>query len=255
MNSRQSHILERLIAGNEVSVQDLAARFGVSEMTVRRDLVRLEREGELTRTHGGAVLSKAGVIEFAFKEKEKHFAAEKKAIAREVASFIHPGMTLTLDTGTTTLEVARAIVGIKNLTVLTSSLAIASALYVYDHIELVLLGGTVRKGNPDLSGRLTEENLKCFRVDLALIGADGADPAGVYTTDMNIACVSQWMISGAAQTVLALDHSKFEKTAFVKFALWDRIDRVITDDGVPPRVRKWLNKSVREVIYAQGGEK
>jgi len=251
MNLRRAQILDCLAVDGEVSVQALADRFGVSVMTIRRDLVLLEHEGELTRTHGGAVLSKAGVIEFAFKEKEKHYAAEKKAIASEAAVLIRPGMTITLDTGTTALELARSIVGIKNLTVLTSSLAIASALYAFDTIELVLLGGSVRKGNPDLTGWLTEENLKQFRVDLAVIGADGVDREGVYTTDMNIARVSQTMIAGAKRTVLVVDHSKFEQSNFVKFAAWNDIHFVVTDRGVPLGVRKWLNKATQNVIYAK----
>lgn len=236
----------------EVSVQELASRFAVSDMTIRRDLFSLEKRGELTRTHGGAVISKSGIIEFAFKNKERLYAEEKKAIAREAASFIEPGMTITLDTGTTTLEVARAIVGIRNLTVLTSSLVIASTLYAHDHIELVLLGGSVRKGNPDLSGWLTEENLKRFRVDLAVIGADGADRQGIFTTDMNVARVSQTMIAGAQRTALVIDHSKFSKSAFVQFARWNQIDVLITDWGTPAASKKWVKKSAKRVIFAEG---
>ncbi len=251
MNSRQNEILDLLTAHGEVLVQDLADRFDVSVMTIRRDLALLEHEGGLTRTHGGAVLSKAGVIEFAFREQGKQCAAEKRAIAREVASLIEPGMSVTLDTGTTTLEVAKALVGMKDLRVLTSSLAIASTLYACEDIELVLLGGTARRGNPDLSGLLTEENLRRFRVDLAILGTDGSDRDGVFTTDVNVARVNQAMIAGTKQTVLAVDHSKLDKAAFVKYADWSDIDSVVTDAGTPPKVRKWLAKAVKDVTYAK----
>ncbi len=254
MNTRQSTILDALRSNGEVSIHTLAEQFHVSEMTIRRDLVLLEREEEITRTHGGAMLSQAGIIEFSFKEKVRKSAKEKKAIALEAASLIRPGMTITLDTGTTTLEVARLISGFKPLTVLTSSLAIASVLYVYEHIELVLLGGTVRKGNPDLTGWLTEENLKRFRVDLALLGADGVNPDGVFTTDMNIARVSQSIIAGAQETTLIIDHNKFNKASFVKFASWDQINRVITDSQIPESGKKWLNNKVKKVHYAKVNE-
>ena len=104
-------------------------------------------------------------------------------------------MTVALDTGTT-LEVSNAIAGIENLTVLTSSLAIASTLYARDTINLVLLGGKARRGSPDLAGWLTEENLKHFRVDVTMVGADGADRDGLYTNDESIARVTQAMIAG-----------------------------------------------------------
>jgi DeoR/GlpR family transcriptional regulator of sugar metabolism len=251
MNTRQTTILDLLASQGEVGVQDLAQRLDVSVMTVRRDLTQLKRDGHLTRTHGGAVLSHAGVIEFAFLEQSKVRAAEKAAIAKAVAAMVRPGMTVTLDTGTTTLEVARAFAGIRPLTVLTSSLAIASALYAHDHIELVLLGGTTRKGSPDLSGWLTEENLKRFRVDLAVLGADGADADGAYTTGVSVARVSQAMIAGAKSTVLALDHTKLGKAAFVRFAEWGDFGHVVTDAGAPGAAREWLGKAVKQVTYAR----
>ncbi len=250
MKSRHAKILDRLAADGEASVQALADGFGVSVMTIRRDLAELEARGELTRTHGGAMLSRAGIIEFSFKDKAERNADEKHAIAREAAKLVGSGMTLTLDTGTTTLEVARAIAHIPGITVLTSSLAIASALYGRPNISLVLSGGAVRTGSPDLSGWLTEENLKRFRVDLACIGADGADREGVFTTDVNVARVSQAMLASAHETVLVADHTKFEKPAFVRFAPWSDINRVITGTATPSRMRTWLEKAVQNVTYA-----
>ena len=253
MKSRHAKILEQLSADGEATVQALAGGFGVSVMTIRRDLAELEASGELTRTHGGAMLSRAGIIEFSFREKGQRNADEKRAIAREAAELVERGMTLTLDTGTTTLEVAKAVAGVPDLTVLTSSLAIASALYGRPNISLVLTGGAVRTGSPDLSGWLTEENLKRFRVDIACIGADGADREGVFTTDVNVARVSQAMIASAHETVLVADHTKFEKPAFVRFASWRDIGRVITGNAATPGTRKWLEKTVREVTYAEAG--
>ena len=122
-------------------------------------------------------------VEFAFLDRTQERTAEKQAIARYLATVIQPGMTVVLDTGTTTLEVARAIAGIPRLRVLTSSLAIASALYAYDNIELVLLGGTVRHHSPDLSGPLTEENMRQFHTEVAILGADAVTPDGLYTSE------------------------------------------------------------------------
>ncbi|HOS43352.1 MAG TPA: hypothetical protein PK794_06650, partial [Armatimonadota bacterium] len=176
--------------------------------------------------------------------------AEKQAIARAAAALVEPGMTLVLDTGTTTLEVARAIVGVPDLTVLTSSLAIASALYGRENISLILLGGGVRQHSPDLSGPLTEENLRRFRTHLAVLGADAADRDGLYTADQAIAAVSRAMIASAEETVLVADSDKFAKRAFVHFADWAEITHLVTDSGLGKDDQRWLAKAGVDVRVA-----
>ncbi|HEY3376134.1 MAG TPA: DeoR/GlpR family DNA-binding transcription regulator [Armatimonadota bacterium] len=241
MNTRQQYILEELHRQREVSVHALATDLHVSALTIRRDLELLEHDGALTRTHGGAVLSKASVIEFAFLDRAQDRSVEKLAIAKDVAAVVQPGMTIVLDTGTTTLEVARAIAGIPRLRVLTSSLAIASALHAYDNIDLVLLGGSVRHHSPDLSGPLTEENLKQFQTELAILGADAVSHEGLYTSDMSIARISQAMMACAREQWLVVDSSKFTRRSFVKFADWSAITHLVTDAGVTASDREWLH--------------
>lgn len=250
---RRARILECLSAEGEVFVLDLAERFGVTPMTVRRDLEALEGENALTRTHGGAIFSKQSVAEFAFLERNRTSIRQKQAIAREAASLVSPGMTIVIDTGTTTLEVARALSGVAGLRVLTSSLAVASALHTHPNMEIVLLGGSVGKNSPDLSGALTEDNLRRFRVQLAFLGADALDERGLYTTDLAIARVSEAMIDVAEDTVLVADSRKFQRTSFVKFAEWPQIRRVITDQEVAPAHRAWLKRCVSDVRYAKSG--
>lgn len=251
MEIRHSKILDLLNEQGDVSVSNLSSRFGVSEITIRRDLTFLEQEGHLIRTHGGAVLAKRGVVEFAFAERAKVCAVEKKLIARVAAKLIEPGMAVIFDTGTTTLEVAKLLIGIQNLTVLTSSLAIAGELYAYTNIELVLLGGNVRRGSPDLRGPLTEQNLKQFRANIAIIGTDGASEDGIYTPDLDISKVSQVMIASAQEVVLVTDSSKFGKFSFAKYASWSDIDHVITDSGVPANIRKWLDSAGPQITYIE----
>ena len=248
---RHEEILKVLRKRGESSVQVLAELFNVSVMTIRRDLMLLEQAGKLVRTHGGAVLSKSGIVEFAFERKGKKYAEEKQAIARAAASLVQPGMSISLDSGTTTLEIAKAIVGIDSLTVLTSSLAIASALYAHENIELVLLGGCARAGSPDLTGWLTEENAKQFHVDLAIVGADGVNQEGAFTTSVDVTRVCQAIMEGGEKSILAVDHSKFDKPSFAKFAALKDIDQIITDTGVSRATRKWLSKHAKHVTYAK----
>ena len=250
--SRRNEILELATRTGEVSVTELAARFGVSVMTVRRDLSRLASAGRLSRTHGGAVAPvRAGVIEFPFDPKVNGRTAAKQAIAREVAAMLSAGMAVSLDTGTTTLEVARALSRHAGpLTVLTTSLAIASALQRCESIELVLLGGTVRKYSPDLTGPLTEDNLKRFRVHFAILGADAVTPDGLFTTDVNVSRVSRAMIESAEKVVLTVDSTKFMKTAFVRCAPLSDVDRIVTDEECPADVRAKIEPLVGGVTYA-----
>jgi DeoR/GlpR family transcriptional regulator of sugar metabolism len=243
MNIRHQRIIDLLLTQREVSVVELAELLKVSPITIRRDLETLERDGELTRTHGGAIFSRSAMFEFAFLDRVENRTIEKKAIAKSITDAINPGMTIILDTGTTTLEVAHAIAVIPHLRVLTSSLAIASALHPYDNIDLVLLGGSVRRHSPDLSGPLTEENLRMFKTDIVILGADAVCNDGIFTTDLDIARISRAMIASAQESWLVVDSSKFTRRSFVKFAEWTAINNVVTDDGITRSDIKWINES------------
>jgi len=239
-SERMSKLLALLAGRGEVGVAELAAHFHVAAMTIRRDLEHLARQGRVTRTHGGAMLAAPSIVAFAFHDRRQSRLAEKQAIAQAASRLVQPGMTVILDTGTTTLELARLLDGIPGLRVLTSSLAIASTLLTNEGQELVLLGGTVSKSSPDLSGPLTVENLGSFRAELAFIGADAVDRLGFYTSGLQIAQVSRAMIANAERTVLLADSGKFCGNAFVRIAGWEAVDQLIVDDGLAPDGRTWL---------------
>lgn len=252
LTPRCHKIMERLAEHGEVSVNELAEAFNVTTMTIRRDLEYLESCNMLTRTHGGAVFSRPAVVEFTFLERSRTHMTEKQAIGLAAAELVKPGMSVVLDTGTTTLEVARAIVEVPDLRILTSSLPIASALYVQENITVILLGGTIRRNEPNLSGALTEDNLRRFRADLAIVGVDAASPQGMYTTDLEIARVSRTMIETADQAVVVADSSKFERSSFVKYADWKDVHRVITDNKIAETHLGWLREAARDVQLVEG---
>lgn len=251
LNVRHDQIMQYLRGHGNASVQDLADEFQVSVMTVRRDLMLLEESGRITRTHGGAILSKPGVVEFTFLDREQHHAPEKQAIAAAVASLIPPGSTVALDSGTTTLEVAKAIAGIEGLTVLTSSLAIASVLYTHETITMVLLGGVCRKGSPDLTGWLIEQNLKQFHVDYAIVGADGLTCDGAFTKAVDVSRVCQAVLAAGACSILVADHSKIGRASFSRYADVKDFDHIVTDAGVPAAERRWLSREAKDVAYVK----
>lgn len=254
MNVRHDRIEKFIGSHGEVSVQEIANHFEVSLMTVRRDLMMLEEVGRIRRTHGGAILSKPGIVEFAFTERFEQHTYEKQAIAQEVSRMIQPGSTVAIDNGSTALAVAEGLTKAfsgQPLTILTCSLAIASVLYAHDNIDLVFLGGTPRKGSPDLVGWLTEENLRRFQVDYAIIGADGVTPDGVYARVIELTRICQSILKSGRTSILTVDHSKINKASFSKYASLRQIDHVVTDTLVSAKDRSWLNRLARNVIYVE----
>lgn len=249
-NLRHERILSLVATEGEISVANLSEKLGVSIMTIRRDLTYLAHAGKISRTHGGATISRRGIIEFEFYGRSETNLPQKQAIARVIAGMVKPRMAVVLDTGTTTLEVARKLAGIRSLTVLTTSLAIVSALQSNDSTELVLLGGIVRRNSPDLTGSLTEENLKRFRTHMAIIGADAVSREYTYASNVEIARVCQAMVQNAEKAVLAVDSSKFSQTAFARCVPLSEVDIIVTDDNCPGDVRAWLARTGAEVIYA-----
>lgn len=255
MKARQQTILQLLGGGRELSVDELARHFGVASVTIRRDLEALAATAAVTRTHGGAVLAQAGVVEFRFRERAQEQLAAKQALAGFMAGVVKAGMSVVLDTGTTTLAVARALGAVGRLQVLTTSLAIASALQAHEQLDLVLLGGSVRQGSPDLSGPLTEENLRRFRPDLAIVGADALDAGGAYTGDLGVAAISAAMLAGAHERWLVADSTKFARQSLVHFAGWHDLDHLVTDTAVPAEARAWLREAGPELHLVAPAEK
>lgn len=253
ISRRQRQILDLLRASGEVTVQGVASEFGVTPVTVRRDLDHLDRMGLVHRTHGGALPSRPAGVEFPFGLGPVANLREKASIGCEAARLLRPGMKVVLDTGTTTREVARAIAGCPSLTVLTSSLAVAAELFAREGIELVLLGGTVRRTQPDLTGPMTEDNLRHLRVDWAILGADALDTEGLYTPDLSVARLSRSMISGARKVMVVADSSKFKRSSFVRFADWSQVDVLVTDEAIPAEALEWVRGSVKELHLAAVG--
>ena len=242
-SQRHDAILRHLTDRGPASVADFASSLHASEITIRRDLAALAARGLLRRTRGGAAPVPSGTAEFVFEQaRQSANLPAKRAIGSAAAERIEPGTSLSLDTGTTTLEVARCLPRSTNLRVLTSSLAIASLLHTREDIELILLGGAVRKGSPDLYGLITERNLRDLRVDLAVIGADAVGPDGLFTTDQRIAQVSRAMIESADAVCLVADASKFAARALIRYAEWDQVTSVVTDTTLGRPNRQWLRR-------------
>jgi len=237
-NKRLEMIRHQLVEKGEVLIDEMVKRFGVSLMTVHRDLDILAKTGEIIKTHGGATAAKRLTFEFSFRNQISNYQEQKEAIARKAVDIVKSGDVVMLDTGTTTLEIAKQLKNKKNITVITTSLAIVSELQFIDYIEVVLLGGSLRSGSPDLHGPLAEENIEQFRTHIAFIGADGIDLNGnTFTNDLRIANLSRRMAKNANRVIVVSDSSKFGRKSMCKVLSSDEYDLIITDSDVNKTIR------------------
>jgi DeoR/GlpR family transcriptional regulator of sugar metabolism len=243
---RRQEILQAVRSGT-AHVGELAVAFGVSEMTVRRDLRDLERDGKLTRVHGGAVRV---AREPSFAEVVVERLDLKDRIGAAAAGLIEDGQTIMLDIGTTTLQFARHLRG-RRLTVITSNLAAYEELLPETSIELVLLGGTVRRNYRSLVGVLAEDALRQLRADVAFLGASGVEEdLSIVDTTMVEVPIKRAMLASAARSVLLVDSAKFGMRGVVRVCGPEDLDVVVTDAEAPVEVRRALDRAGVEVIAA-----
>ncbi len=228
-------ILERLSASGSVSVAELADGLAVSPATIRRDLELLDDQRLLTRTHGGAVAQ--GVLyELPLRYRTARHQEEKRRIASEAARRVTDGEAIGLTGGTTTTEVARALVDRQRLTVVTNALNIASELAIRPNLKLVVTGGWARSESYELVGPLAELSLAGLNLDVVFLGVDGiSHDAGLMTHHEGEAHTNFALIERARRAVAVADSSKIGRSAFARICPIDRVDELITDSAADPR--------------------
>lgn len=242
-------MLDLLEAEGERSVEQLAEQFGVSGMTIRRDLQDLAIEGKIIRTHGGAAPAARVSFEFRFLERAGRHAMQKEAIAAAAVSLVSPGQSVLLDSGTTTLAIARQLKSLSSVTVVTTSLPIASELFGLEHVDLILLGGTLRKDAPDLIGAITDANLEMLQADIAFIGADAIGPDGyLYNSSAELGRMLDRMGQASTAAYAVADTSKVGRHKLIRFAHLRDWCGLITDDSLPAEVRRRLEKNGARVL-------
>ncbi|MGZ8624254.1 MAG: DeoR/GlpR family DNA-binding transcription regulator [Actinomycetota bacterium] len=227
---RLEAILNELSDGGAVDVGVLSARLGASPATIRRDLVLLDRQRLLTRTHGGAV-AHGVAYELPLRYKAGRHQEAKRRIAAEAGSRVGEGMAIGLTGGTTTTEVARAVVELERLTVVTNALNIASELAIRRNLKLVVTGGWARSESYELVGPLAEATLAGLNLDLAFLGVDGISaPEGLTTHHEAEAHTNRTLVERSRATVVVADGSKVGRVAFAKICGLDAVGELITDD-------------------------
>ncbi|WP_416176157.1 DeoR/GlpR family DNA-binding transcription regulator [Clostridium sp.] len=246
---RQNKILKLLKEQGSLKVVTLTELFNVSESTIRRDLQEMDEKGLLSRTHGGAVSLQSTSFEPSFKEKEIEGHDEKVAIAKLAASMIKDGDTILLDSGTTTLEIAKHITAHK-VTVITNSIDISSVLSNNENIDLIVTGGSMRFTTRAMVGPITENVLKNFRVDKAFIGTNGISiEEGITTPNFIEAQTKKTMMNVSNNVIVVADSSKFNKVSFSIISPLKSISSIITSGDLDGETLKNFEDAGVEIIY------
>ncbi len=234
---RQEHIVRIVEEHGRARVADLATRFGVSQVTIRKDLVVLEAEGRLRRTHGGAIGMERDRAELSFDIRERLQADEKLQIGAAAAALVHDGESIVMDASTTALSVARHLKArgqFSQLTVITNGLRLASELAGQPGIVVLMLGGRVRWEALSVVGQLGDGLFRRINVQKAFLGAAGFTIAsGLADATDEEAQIKRSMVNAAHEVIAIVDHTKWERAAFATFCPTDRIDIVLTDAAAP----------------------
>ena len=251
---RQARILDEIRRRGSVRVGELSEQFGVSDMTIRRDLDILSNQGLVDKVHGGATAHIAlSTDEPGFEAKWLQQQAEKDAIARAAAQLVRPGMAIGLSAGTTTWALAQRVADVGDLTVVTNSMQVAQALQrpPADGRTVILTGG-VRTPSDALVGPVAVAALRQLHLDILFLGVHGMSlRAGYSTPNLLEADVNRAFLEAAHRLVVIADHTKWGEVGLSSVAPLEAADVVVTDSGLSPEARGHLIDLVDDVIVTQ----
>ena len=250
-SARQAEIMALAKEHGRVLVDELAARFAVTPQTIRKDLNDLCDARALNRIHGGAVFPN-GNENVKYEARRSMAANEKQAIGRAAADLIPDNSSLFINIGTTTEAVGDALVGHKELMVITNNINVANHLRVFPSIEVVIAGGVVRGSDGGIVGEAAVDFIRQFKVDFAVIGVSAIDEDGALLDfDFREVKVAQAIIANARHVILVSDASKFERTAPVRIGHISQVQTFITDHCPSDSIRAiCLEQDVRLIETA-----
>lgn len=248
---RRAKIIEELQENGKVDVSVLSKNYSVSEVTIRNDLIQLEQKGMLIRTRGGALRQESVSTDFALSEKRRRNFKVKQLIGKKAAELVQDGETIIFDSGTTTMEVARNLSGYSDLTVITNALNIAASLTGNPACRVIMLGGLLRIKSLSLVGSQAEENLRNYSCDKLYLGVDGIESGyGLTTPNIEEAHLNRIMIDVVKEVILVTDSSKFQRRSFAFITPIEKVNTIVTDEGIPEEEYKILKEMGIKIILA-----
>ncbi len=249
VEERRQRVLTLVSAKGFVALDDLARDLGASHSTIRRDLEYWHKQGTVRRTHGGAIYVGDATVLPALEERASSQLEEKQAVARIAAGRIRAGDTVLLDGGTTTLEVARQLVG-RAVQVVTNSLPIAQLFASSRETDLVMLGGYVYPKTGVALGPLTVRMLEDVHVHLTVMSVGGITVRGFFNSNLLLVETERAMMRCADEVLVVADHTKVGRPALAFLCPFSEVDTLIVDPQLTPEQRVLLEKSDTRLIVA-----
>ncbi len=251
-SQRRASILQLLTQHGSVQVAELVAQMGVSAVTIRSDLSALEAQGLATRSHGGAMLTRTPPDEQTIDQKDALNHEQKERIGALAASLVQAGDNIIIDSGTTTISLARHLRAAQEVTVMTNGLNIAWELADAPGVDLILTGGLLRKQSLSIQGAQAEACLQTYSFDKLFLGVDGFDlQFGVTTHHEAEASLNHKMVERAKKIIVLTDASKFGRVSLHRIVQLDKVHTVITDASISPEYRDGLRERGIELLIAE----
>ncbi len=251
---RREKILQLIQEDGHAKVLELSKLFKVTEVTIRQDLERMERQGLIVREHGGACLSDAGLNVKDLTLMNQNHLEEKKAIARKALTFIHDGETIILDSGSTTTEIAKLMGGFTNLTVITNAINIALILGSMSGINLNVTGGEFKSPTLSLTGMKAANYLENIHADKVFLATAGINlKTGLTYPSISDLVVKKTMIEVSDVVYLVADSSKIGTSSFASLGALSLVDHIITDSNITPEDEEVFKKYDVKYTVAQIG--
>lgn len=249
--SRRKEIIEILQAQHAITVPELSKRYKVTEETIRKDLEKLEKEGLLKRTHGGAVQLEDRGQELPFVIRNVTNRQEKKRIAIEAAKLVNRYDVIALDASSTSLQLAYQLRDRRELTIVTNSYHVLEAFKEANSIQVFCTGGNFHPQSLCFVGEAAEEMIKKHVIDKVFLSTRGLTlDNGLLEPNEQEARMKKVLIERSEQLILLQDHSKFFQTAFYRIAPLERLDCLITDEAVPDDFQRKLAELNKKIIIA-----
>ena len=256
---RRALILDEVRRRGGVRVNELTRKLGVSDMTVRRDLDALSRQGVVEKVHGGAVpVVEASTHEPGFEAKSGLELTAKEDIARAAAAMVAPGTAIALSGGTTTFALAHQLLDVPDLTVVTNSVRVADVFHAAQRTSgqrqgaaTVVLTGGVRTPSDSLVGPVADRAIGSLHFDVLFLGVHGISvEAGLSTPNLAEAETNRRLVQSARRVVVVADHTKWGTVGLSSFAALEQIDTLVTDDGLPGEARTEISEHLRRLVVA-----
>ncbi len=252
-NKRENLILELAAKNEMLSVSFLAKKFNVSEMTIRRDLAKMEKKGLIVRRYGGCIKSSIFTFESTFVEKQKQHRKEKEAIAKAIVNLLEKDATIYIDTGSTATIFARFIPEDLNLKIFTANLPATMELFKKKGIKVFVFGGMLGEKSPDLTGEITLNEMRKYRFNFSIIGSDALEieTGAFYSADVPTALLSATAIENSERAFLAIDSSKIGRRSLTRIGILSKKICVVTDSYAKKEQLKKIKQFGAEVICSK----